>query len=134
LMCFAMSVFYRDACPGISFHFSGVDHHCPFALLNKFGCIGRNIHARKRTSTNSRERFIRKHSASPVRTKSCVSKLIKKWRITRSVLDKIRHHKKTLLKDEKFEDIRGRLQISSRRSLRHVRQVCLWAVLLRKLN
>jgi hypothetical protein len=23
-----MSLFYRDACPGISFHFSGVDQHC----------------------------------------------------------------------------------------------------------
>jgi hypothetical protein len=27
-----MSVSYRDAYPGISLHFSGVDQHCQFAL------------------------------------------------------------------------------------------------------
>jgi hypothetical protein len=35
-----MSVFYRDACPGISLHFSGVHQHFPFALSDMFGCIG----------------------------------------------------------------------------------------------
>jgi hypothetical protein len=39
-MCFAMSVLYRDACPGISLNFSGVDQHCPFALWDRFGCVG----------------------------------------------------------------------------------------------
>jgi hypothetical protein len=32
-----MSVFYGDACPGISLHFSGVNQHCPFALSDSFG-------------------------------------------------------------------------------------------------
>jgi hypothetical protein len=34
------SVFYRDACPGISFYVSRVYQHCPFALLDRFGCVG----------------------------------------------------------------------------------------------
>jgi hypothetical protein len=34
------SVFYRVACPGISLHFSAVDQHCPFALSDKFHCLG----------------------------------------------------------------------------------------------
>jgi hypothetical protein len=35
-----MSVFYQDACPGISLLFWGVEQHCPFALSGRFDCIG----------------------------------------------------------------------------------------------
>jgi hypothetical protein len=35
-----MSVFYRDACPGILLHVTEVDQHCPFALSESFGCVG----------------------------------------------------------------------------------------------
>jgi hypothetical protein len=32
-----ISVFCRDACPGISLHFSGIDHHYPFAPSDRSG-------------------------------------------------------------------------------------------------
>jgi hypothetical protein len=67
---------------------------------------------RKRTYAKCRERFIRKYPDSPVPTKSCVSKVIKKWRTTGSVLDKTRHRKKTMLTDEKLEDIHARLRLA----------------------
>jgi hypothetical protein len=59
---------------------------------------------------------------SPVPTISWVSKLIKKWRITGSVPDKTRYRKKTVLTDKKLEDIRARLEISHRKSLRQLSQ------------
>jgi hypothetical protein len=31
---------YRDACPCIALRFSGVDLHCPFALSDRFDCVG----------------------------------------------------------------------------------------------
>jgi hypothetical protein len=77
---------------------------------------------RKGTYVKCRERFIRKCPDSSVPTKSCVSKLIKKWRTTGPVLDKTRHRKKTMLTDEKLEDIRARLEISPRKSLRRLSQ------------
>jgi hypothetical protein len=42
LICFAllMSVFCRDAFPGISLHSSGIDQHCSFALSDRFGYAG----------------------------------------------------------------------------------------------
>jgi hypothetical protein len=63
-----------------------------------------NTHT-KRAYAKCRDRFIRKYPHSPVPTKSCVSKLIKKWRTTGSVLDKTWHRKKTVLTDENLEDI-----------------------------
>jgi hypothetical protein len=75
---------------------------------------------RKRAYAKCRDRFIRKYPHSPVPTKSCVSKLIKKWRTTGSVLNKTRHRKKTVLTDENLEDIRARLEISPRKSLRRL--------------
>jgi hypothetical protein len=38
-----MSVFYRDACPGISLHSSGADKHYPFALSDRFGYVSNTI-------------------------------------------------------------------------------------------
>jgi hypothetical protein len=73
---------------------------------------------RKRIFAKCRERFIRKYPDSPVPTVSCVSKRIKKWRTTAPVLDETRHRKKTVLTDEKLEDIRALLEISPRKSLR----------------
>jgi hypothetical protein len=61
-----------------------------------------------------------KYRDSPVPTKSCVPILIKKWRTTGSVLDKTLHRKKTVLTDEKLEDIRARLEICPRKSLRRL--------------
>jgi hypothetical protein len=77
---------------------------------------------RERTYAKCREISIRKYPDSPVRTKSCVSKLIKKWRTIGSVFDEPRRIKKTVLTDEKLEDIPARLQISPRTSLRRLSQ------------
>jgi hypothetical protein len=80
----------------------------------------------KRTYAKRRERFTRKYPDLPVSTKSVVSKPIKKWWTTGSVLYKTRHRKKTVLADKKLEDIRARLEISPRKSLDdyHRRQMC----------
>lgn len=54
---------------------------------------------------------------SPLPTKSCVSKIIKKWRTTSSGLDKTQHREKTAPTDGKPEDIWRRIQISPWKSL-----------------
>jgi hypothetical protein len=57
---------------------------------------------------------------SPLLTKSCISKLIKKWQTTGSVLDETWHHKKTVL--TVLEDIRVWLQIIPWKALRRLSQ------------
>jgi hypothetical protein len=77
---------------------------------------------RKRTHAECRERFISKYPDSLVPTKSCMSKLIKKWRTTGPMLSKTRHRKKTVLMDEKPGNTWARLEISPRKSLNRLSQ------------
>lgn len=53
-------------------------------------------------------------------TKSCGSKLIKKWRTTGLVLIKQVITRKWVFTDEKIEDIQARLQISPWKSLKQL--------------
>jgi hypothetical protein len=55
-------------------------------------------------------------------TKSCVSKLVKKWWATGSVCDIKKQSKKIVLTEEKVRDIEAQLQISPRKSLRGLAQ------------
>jgi hypothetical protein len=82
-------------------------------VITKFYCI------RNRTYAKCRERFIHKYHAH-MSTKSCVSKLIKKWQTTGSVLERTRYRKKTMFTDQKLEYILAWLQISPRKSLRRL--------------
>jgi hypothetical protein len=66
---------------------------------------------------------IRKYPDSPAPTKSCVSKLLKKWRATGSVCDIKKELKKIVLTEEKVRDTEARLLISPRKSLRRLEEV-----------
>jgi hypothetical protein len=70
----------------------------------------------KRTCVKCRERFICKYPDSPVRTKDCMSKLIKKWQTIGSM------YEKTVLTGKKLEGICVQLQISPQKSLRQLSQ------------
>jgi hypothetical protein len=78
--------------------------------------------ARKETYKKCIRKFRRKYPNSPVPTKSCVSKLVKKWRATGSVCDLKKKSKRIVLTEEKVRDIEARLQISPRKSLRRLAQ------------
>ncbi|PNF37420.1 hypothetical protein B7P43_G16027 [Cryptotermes secundus] len=78
--------------------------------------------ARKNIYRKFARRFRQKYPDSPVPTKSCVNRLLKKWRATGSVSDKKKQSKRTVLTEEKVKDIQARLQISPRKSLRRLAQ------------
>jgi hypothetical protein len=67
-------------------------------------------------------KFRCKYPDSPVLTKLCVSKLVKKWRGKGSVGDIKKHSNRIVLTDEKFRDIEAWLQIIPRKSLGHLAQ------------
>jgi hypothetical protein len=69
-------------------------------------------HVREIELTQSARNVSSANTDSTVPTKSCVSKIIKKWWTTGLGLDKTQHRKKTVLTDEKLEDIWRWLQIS----------------------
>jgi hypothetical protein len=79
------------------------------------------MYIQKRTFVKCRERFFRNYSDSPVPTKACMPKLIK-WQTIESVRDKTWHHRKTVVTDEKLENIWVQLQISPQKSQRLVSQ------------
>jgi hypothetical protein len=56
-------------------------------------------------------KLCQKYPDSPVPTKSCVNRLVKKWRATGSVCDK-KQFKRNVLTEAKVQDIEARLQIS----------------------
>ena len=78
--------------------------------------------ARKNIYRKFARRFRQKYPDSPVPTKSCVNRLLKKWRATGSVSDKKKQSKRTVLTELKVQDIQARLQISPRKSLRRLAQ------------
>jgi hypothetical protein len=80
------------------------------------------IFAREKTYKKCICEFHRKYPDSPVPTKSCVSKLVKKWRARDSVCDIKEQSKRIILMEEKVRDIAARLRISPRISLRRLAQ------------
>jgi hypothetical protein len=73
---------------------------------------------KEKTRRECISKFRRKYPDSPVPTKSCVSKLVKKWWTTVSVHDIKMQSKRTVLTEEKVRDVEAQLQISLRKSLR----------------
>lgn len=67
-------------------------------------------------------RFSRKYPDCTIPTESCLSKLMKKWHTTGSVCDIPRKRERHVLTVEKLEDIRVRLEISPRKSLKRLAQ------------
>jgi hypothetical protein len=82
-----------------------------FTIEQHVNC--QNLCKKKKTYRKCIRKFRCKYPDSPVPTKSCVSKLVKKWWATGSVCDIKKQSKRTVLTEEKVRDTEAVLMTHS---------------------